>query len=157
LYKTILLAIDGSENAMRAMEKAIELQKVFKSEVIAFHAVEYHRIPTKVPRPMPFNTNYAYNMATADQELIRQKYLDAGKELLNQTQKKFKEAGVEVDARLVEFATAEEFALEAIEKFGIDLIIIGCNGDHSKLERVFLGTVAQKLVNEAKCDVLTVR
>ena len=157
MYKKILLAVDGSENAMRAMDKAIQLQKVFNSEVIAFHAVEYHRIPTKIPLPIPFNTTYAYNMATADQELIRQKYLEAGRKLLNKTQKKFKDAGVEVDARLVEFTSPEEFALDAGEKFGIDLIIIGCKGDHSKLERVFLGTVAQKLVNEAKCDVLTVR
>lgn len=156
MYKKILLAIDGSENSDRATKKAIQLEKIFNAEVIAFHAVEYHKIPKIMPLPMPYNTSYSYAIAAHDQELIRKQMLESGETLIKKTTEDFNDAGVEVDARLVEFNSPEDYALKQVEEENIDLIILGCKG-HSKLKRVFLGSVAEKLVNEASCDVLVVR
>lgn len=44
-----------------------------------------------------------------------------------------------------------------VEEENFDLVVLGDQGQHSKLERIFLGTVAEGIVNNAQCDVLIVR
>ncbi len=43
------------------------------------------------------------------------------------------------------------------EEENFDLVILGCRGKHSKLKRTFLGTIPDKVINNAPCDVLIVR
>ena len=40
---------------------------------------------------------------------------------------------------------------------GFDLVVIGTKGIHSKLRQILLGSVAQRVVKNAPCDVLVVR
>ncbi len=44
-----------------------------------------------------------------------------------------------------------------MEEENFDLIVLGSKGEHSKLEQIFSGTIAQKVVNDVPCDVLIVR
>ena len=62
-----------------------------------------------------------------------------------------------VEVRLVEDKKPDEYMYEAIEKEDFDLIVLGCQGDHSKLRRIFMDTIPDKVLNQASADVLIVR
>ncbi len=47
--------------------------------------------------------------------------------------------------------------LEAIEKEGFDLVVLGCEGYHSKLRRILSDKIPDKVLNKAPADILIVR
>jgi nucleotide-binding universal stress UspA family protein len=64
-------------------------------------------------------------------------------------------AGLEVETEVAEGDPAELIVARAAE-LGADLIAMGTHG-LSALGRVFLGSVARRVVQHAPCPVLTVR
>ena len=62
-----------------------------------------------------------------------------------------------VETRLIYNTMPEDYIKKIVKEEEFDLVILGCKGDHSKLRRTFLGTVPDKVINEAPCDVLIVR
>ncbi|MBD3187947.1 hypothetical protein GF325_14010 [Candidatus Bathyarchaeota archaeon] len=157
MYNKILLGIDKSENAQRAAKKVIKLQKLTGADVVAFHAANVHHVPKVMPVTVPMQPAAGYIATDPSFEARRAALKESGRVILGKTTKLFEEHDIPVETRLITDMDPEEYALEAIEKDEFDLVVIGCKGDHSKLERIFLGTTAQKLVNEAGCDVLIVR
>ena len=156
MYEKILLATDGSENAIRAAQKAIEMHKEFNSKIIAFHALEYHYIPRRIPLFIPYEYNYSYQMPKNDYQNLYSTYYKAGKRVIDETKSLFESYEVPLDARLIEELPPGDYAKTVAEKENIDLLIAGCTG-HSKVKRVLLGTTANKFVNEMPCEVLIVR
>jgi nucleotide-binding universal stress UspA family protein len=70
-----------------------------------------------------------------------------------------KDAGLDRDVRNDEIEQGDDAAetiAELAEKRGYDLIVIGTHGK-SGFKRLLAGSVAQKVVNLAKCPVLTYR
>jgi len=66
--------------------------------------------------------------------------------------------GYEEDKELLPKILERLHIFELFEKRDdFNLIALGCKGEHSKLRRILLGTVATNLLNEASCDVLFVR
>ncbi|CAH2066121.1 unnamed protein product [Thlaspi arvense] len=57
--------------------------------------------------------------------------------------------------KVMESGNPKEAICDAVEKLGVDLLIVGSNGKGA-LERTFLGSVSNYCVNKAKCPVLVV-
>ena len=150
MYKKILLCIDGSEDAHKAVNKVMEFYKVWNCQIIAFHSIEHHMvIPTfSIYDSSPFAIN-SYRM-------IRDDYEKLGKHILEETKQIFEEAGVPIETRLIDDIKPEKYAIERAKDENFDLIVLGSKGHHSKLSMV-LGTVATHVVNNAECDVLIIR
>lgn len=159
MYKKILLAVDGSDQSNRARDKAIELAKDFDSRLVAFHAVEYRAAPKRFRMPiiMPFTDNYYYNVPREDYDVLNVQLYKAGERVLAETNQAFEKENINAEARLVEDREPEQYAVERVDEEGFDLVVAGCAGNHSKFERILLGTKAQHILNHANCDVLIAR
>ncbi|MFX1504681.1 MAG: universal stress protein [Promethearchaeota archaeon] len=150
MYKRVLLCVDGSEEAYKAINKIIEFSKIWNCKIVAFHSIEHHMvIPAftifgQAPSPIE-----SYDMVHDDYEKL-------GKQIIKETKLIFKKAGVPIEARLIDDIKPEKYAVESVKEEKFDLIVLGSRGHHSKLDLV-LGTVATYIVNNANCDVLIIR
>jgi nucleotide-binding universal stress UspA family protein len=84
-------------------------------------------------------------------ELLRQE----GEVAMKYVAEKAEEAGVEVEANIIEGHPADEI-IKYSEKNSISLIVLGTLGK-SGLDRFLLGSVAEKVVRNSKIPVLVVR
>ena len=144
MFKHILVPVDGSETAQVAVAKAIALAKAFASKVTVIYVID----------PYPFTgigTDFAYGQA---------EYLNAATAEANEAVKLakqvFTDAGVDVDASVVEAHTAWRGIVEAGEDLQTDLIVMGSHG-RKALEKLVLGSVAQAVLSHTKLPVLVVR
>lgn len=144
MFKHILVPVDGSATAQQAVQKAIGLAQAFGSTVTAIYVID----------PYPFTgvgTDFAYGQA---------EYLNAATTEANEATKAAKQtleaAGVSVNTSIVEAHAAWRGILEAAESVGADLIVMGSHGRRG-LERLVLGSVAQRVLSHANLPVLVVR
>jgi len=150
--------MDDSDDAKRAAEKVIELEKKYDSEVIAFHAIKHHMIPRRYPLSVPFMNSTTYTIPPVDYQKIEEAYIERGKKILDKVEELFKSNEMPVELRLIEHVSPADYIKETVKKEeDIDLVALGCKGEHSKLGTLILGNVATKVLNEAPCDVLIVR
>ena len=150
MYEKILIGLDDSENSYRAVKHVIELKKKFNSKVIAFHSVLHHLSEVN-PSYMGAGSGSVISLQ------IHEDYVNRGKKIIEKTEELFKEAGLDADTRLIYDIPPEDYIEKTVEKEEIDLVVVGCKGQHSKLRKTFLGTVPDKVVNSAECNVLIIR
>jgi len=149
LYKKILLATDGSHHANNAAEKAVEFQKIWDSKVLIIHSIKDNRLPSEI---YP-NIEALYSKYSTLEEV----YQEAGKRLLNKTKEMFGANQKSVETRLIENEPPEDYIRRIVEEEKFDLVILGSRGQHSKVKKVFLGTVSSKVSKNTPCDVLIVK
>ena len=144
MFKHILVPVDGSPTAELAVEKAIGLAKVFGSRVSAIFVID----------PYPFTgigTDFAYGQA---------EYLSAATAEANAAIKSaktaFEQAGLSVDASVVESHAAWRGVVDSAQSMQADLIVMGSHG-RSGLEKLVLGSVTQAVLSHTKLPVLVVR
>jgi nucleotide-binding universal stress UspA family protein len=144
MLKHLLVPIDGSPTSELAVDKAIGLAKAFGSEVTTIYVVD----------PYPFagvGADFAYGQG---------QYLNAAKaaatDALSHARKQLEQAGVKLHTATVESHTVWRGILEAADSGGADLIVMGSHG-RSGIEKLVLGSVAQKVVSHSKLPVLLVR
>ncbi|MFX1260436.1 MAG: universal stress protein [Promethearchaeota archaeon] len=151
MYKKILLGMDKSYDAIHAAKKAIEFQKRDNSEVIAFHSVLHHlsELSLNFFNPKGANGDIALT--------IHKDYIKRGENILEEVEKLFKESNAKVETRLIFDIPPEDYIKNLVEEEGFDLVVLGCKGNHSKLSRLLLGTIPNKVINNVSSDVLVVR
>lgn len=141
-YKKILLGYDGSENAKRALDRAIALSRAKGASlrvVVAVSTVLTVYGPTAPYYPPGY-----------PEQIMKE-----GKKLLDVAVNKAREAGCKVSGS-VEDAHPSEIILRLADTEGIDLIVLGRRGI-SGVERLLMGGVSSSVVNHSKCDVLIVK
>lgn len=139
-FHRIIVAVDGSSYATKAVKKAISLAKLNGVGIVALYVVDTPRLTRTIP----------YDDVSLSWEAILTKQ---GKEVLDDVAKMGKSAGVSVSKKLV-----EGFPEEAIIKEGKkdDLIVMGCKG-MTGLDHILLGSVCEKVSRHASSQVLIVR
>lgn len=149
IYKKILLAIDGSFHSDNAVNKVVEFQKILNCKVIIIHSIKDNRTPSDhYPHVEVLYSKYS----TLDEV-----FKEAGKKLLKNTKKKFRTAQDLVETRLIEDFSPEDYITKIVEEEDIELVVLGSRGQHSKIKKVFLGTVSTKVAKKASCDVWIVK
>lgn len=140
-YSHILVAVDGSKEAERAFKKSVGiagrndaiLNLVYVIDNRSFGAIE------------------AYDKVSEERARV------FGSELLEGYKKQANEAGVQQVNALVEYGAPKTIIPgELAAKLDADLIICGATGINGA-ERIFMGSVSERIVRSAKCDVLVVR
>lgn len=144
MFKHILIPVDGSPTSMQAVAKAAGLAKAFGSALTAIYVID----------PYPFTgvgTDFAYGQA---------QYLEAATAEANEAIKSAREqleaAGLAVQTRVVESHTAWRGILETATAIDADLVVMGSHGRRG-LEKLVLGSVAQRVLAHATLPVLVVR
>ena len=131
--------------------------RITTTEVVGFNAVEYSKFSPTRPLMTPYRPLTTYSIAQADYQKMREERYNDGVKILEQTKEIFEELELDLETRLIEGKDSAEYAISQVEEEKFDLLVIGCKVDPGKLERVFLGTTAQKLLNESSCDLMVVR
>lgn len=141
-YKTILVGVDGSEQANLAYKRAIEVAKRNQGRVIVVHVIE----------------NKLYTMmgySTMNDSLISQE-TEAAHEILNECKEFAKEVGFNQIETLITYGVAKELMAKQLpEKYKVDLIMVGQSGLNA-VERMVVGSVSNYIIRYAPCDVLVV-
>lgn len=139
----ILLAYDGSENAKRALARAISLSKDSDDELTIVYFVDL----------VAFQTFAAKHLLAE----LRYKMVDDAEKLVADAALTAKQAGVTVVRTSVmqNRDPADAILSVAVEK-AIDLIVVGRRGVKG-VERFLLGSVSSRIVEHSKCDVLVVK
>jgi nucleotide-binding universal stress UspA family protein len=151
MYKKILLGVDDSENAVRAANKVIEMQRLHGSKVVAFHSVIHHL--SEISPGFGFlNGGSGVISLTLHEESIRD-----GERVLDTVKKLFEENNAKIETRLVFDIPPEDYIKKTIEEENFDLIVLGSKGHHSKLSRALLGTIPDKVINDTVADVLIIQ
>lgn len=140
--KTVLVATDFSENAHQAVDAAIQVAKTFGARIDLVHAFQ-----TPVPIVSP------YEVVVPDGFLEQAR--GAAAENLKAVAEKIASEGIEVKTHLTEVPAAPAIARLA-EELGADLVVMGTRGN-TGLKHVLLGSVAERTIRLAPCNVLTVK
>ena len=145
MYQRILVPIDGSETAGRALREAIELADG-KAQLRLLHVVE---------EVYPLD---AEGYAFIDYAALRDVARSSGERLLAKAGEVASQAGAAVETSLLE-AEGERVAnvIDAdARNWPADLIVIGSHG-RSGFSRLLFGSVAEGVVRGASVPVLLVR
>ena len=158
IYTKILVATDGSDDAMRATLKAKSFQEKWNSEIVIFHSIE-HSILEYVSYPhLPLLGTYGSYTSTmvsrTQNELAK---ITKGEQILEEAETMFDKTSGPIETRLIKDEAPEDYIERIVKEENFDLVILGCKGHHSKFKQIIMGTVAQKALNNALCDVLVVR
>ena len=143
MFKQILVPVDGSHTSMQAVDKAIGMAKAFGASVTVVCVID----------PYPFagvGEDFGYG---------QQQYLSAAMAqahgCIHNAEAAFKAAGVQTQARIVENRVANEGILETAADLGAEIIIMGSHGRRG-IQRLLLGSVAQRVLSHADLPVLVV-
>jgi len=161
MYKKILVGVDGSLHGAKALETAVKLAQTFKAELFVFHAIRHHyHLPLFPIAPYTFSqatlTPYDYS-----DEALQQMYEESGRQIIEEAKNQFKAMNVTLESKvtfnLETMIPPAEYAEDFAKANKIDLIVLGCFGHHSRAKKIFMGTVATRIMNNAPCPVLIVR
>ena len=139
MYSSILLAIDGSKNSIRATEEATKIASACENAVITIiYVVDFAQSKNDV----------LHAQGKPAMELARRKKISPAEEYLQSKKINYKVSIVhgEPGPTIVDFANKNSY----------DLLIIGSRGLNS-LQEMVLGSVSHKVVKRAKCPVLVVK
>lgn len=139
MFERILLAVDGSEHAVRAAKVAADLARRLESELRIVAA--YDPIPPFLGEP---NMQEAINARLEDAQTI-----------LNKAETAVGEVPGGVHSEMIEGSPAEAI-IEVAKIRRSDLIVMGSRG-RGRLVGLLLGSNSQKVVSHAPCPVLIVR
>lgn len=140
MFERILLAVDGSDHALRAAYKAAELARTIQSKELMI-VVVYDPIPIYLGEP---NMQIAITNRRGEAE-----------EILNTAVQEVGEVPCKIQTSLLEGSPAEA-VIEAARAHNSDLIVIGSRG-LGRLAGLLLGSTSQKVVAHAPCPVLIVK
>jgi nucleotide-binding universal stress UspA family protein len=142
MIKKILVPVDGSQNALHALDFAMDLARKLEAEIIVANV----DIPYDLSRLKPV-------LKDADGKEIAPKKLTPLEEAKRFVEKAaFDQVSYR---RLVDIDPAERIVAEA-EKSDVDLIIMGNRG-MGVLAGFFLGSVSTKVSQTAHCPVTIVK
>jgi len=146
-FERILVAIDGSENSIRAAEWAIGLAKKEGASLFAVNV-----IPTPV---------YAAPSASASATPAMKEFFDKARKdaetVVQDVVSRAESAGVKVRGEIIEnVPSVVESITDYADEWKVQLIVVGTRG-LSGFRKLLLGSVSTALVSHAPCSVLVVR
>ncbi len=134
----ILVAVDGSIYGDRALDQAISMATVCNSELFALTVIE----------------EYPATLDTAAPS-VKERIVEEARVFLERIRQRAAEKNVECKAISKVGRQPHEFIVEEARNRGVDLIVMGTHG-RTGLKKLFMGSVAQKVIGNAPCPVLIV-
>lgn len=137
MYEHIMVAVDGSDNSLRAVSQVAGLAKLIgnvKVDVLSVIAIDVY-------------SDMVYDPIEAHGE--------AQRELLEPAIGVLREAGIEPEIVLLHGRPADEI-IRCAEENGADLLVIGSRG-LNVLQEFAIGSVSHKVIKHSKCPTLVVK
>jgi nucleotide-binding universal stress UspA family protein len=136
VYSHILVATDGSRFSEAAVCYAMRLAKATKARLTIIHVANVHGYVEVLWHDM------------------KKRYREEGEKVLEDVKRRCKCEDIEVETLLEEGAPYLKI-VEAAKRRRCDLIILGSHG-HSGLEKMLLGSVAERVIGISPVPVMVV-
>lgn len=134
----VLVATDGSEHSMKAVQRALEMAEKQGAQVtlmsVAYYVGDFDEMPPYVQEKLEAEARAA----------------------LKKSKAVFDQKGIKVETALEAGMVPANNIISMAEKGKFDRIIMGSTG-LSGLGRIFMGSTAAKVVAHAPCEVTVVR
>jgi nucleotide-binding universal stress UspA family protein len=141
MYKRILVPLDGSELAKKALDHAEKLAETFGAEIILLQVVPFMPIYGAPELMTPF--------------IVDEKQKEVAERYLTNLSEELKKRGFKATATV---KTGQQVAVEIIDfakESGVDLIVM-CTHGRSGITRWVLGSVAHKVLTRAETPILLI-
>lgn len=139
---TVLAAVDFSENSVAALDWAQTIAQSHDARLVLCHVVA----------PMPPAAAAPEFVALPPSAYEAQE--NQAREQLEELARQRREDGQQVDTRL-QVGPASETVISIADSEKADLVVVGTRG-LTGLKRTFLGSVAARIIREARCPVFAV-
>jgi len=142
MYKKILVPLDGSELALKALSPAENLAKIFDSEIILFQVVPFMPIYGSPELVTPL--------------IVDERQKEAAERYLTKLAEDLKQKGLKAKSVV---KTGHQVAIEIIDfakENNVDLIVM-CTHGRSGITRWVLGSVTLKVLTRAETPILLLR
>lgn len=147
MFTRILVPVDGSALAEKAIHAGAALAKTLNAEVIVFHAAP------------AFQQHYYPEGMVVDWE-VEKEFLKRSREtatqLVEAAASKARAAGCNASADCELADLADQAILKAAEKHHVDLIVMASHGRNA-IASLVLGSTTQKVLAHSKLPVLVIR
>ncbi len=137
----ILVPTDGSEPSHRAAEFAIALAKNFNAEIIAVYVIDRFIIE---------EVSKVHERRELEKE-IKSK----AERTLNYVVKSAEMEGLRASSVILEGPPYDQIVRQA-EALNVDVIVMGTTGRRG-MERILIGSVAERVIEYAPCPVIVVK
>ncbi|MFC6865147.1 universal stress protein [Halomicroarcula sp. GCM10025817] len=137
MYERILVPTDGSVGSAHVALQAIDIAETYGATIHVVHVVD-ESLRTLV------------GGQTDETELE-----DRGREVVDRVAGMARDHGIDVETAILHGDPAQRIVAYA-DEMDADLIVSGTHG-RSGVERRLIGSVAERLVRQARCPVMTVR
>lgn len=144
MYKNILVAVDGSDTAEKALREAIQLARGLSSRIRVMHVVN--------------STPWIAQGAPSVIEELLSQLRSTGESIIHEAKRAVRQADIQVDDRLIE-AIGErvgELIVAEANDWPADLIVCGTHGRRG-LRRLLVGGDAEYIMRHSPVPVLLVR
>jgi len=143
MFQRILVATDFSPASTPALEQSLRMARREGALLLIAHAYQEPGLVELSRAPAEVYEQWNQQLREGTERKLRPLVESARKE------------GVEARALLLT-GFADEAIIEAAEQQGADLIVMGTHGRRGAA-RLFLGSVASRVISTAPCPVMTVR
>jgi nucleotide-binding universal stress UspA family protein len=141
--KSILVAVDGSANALRAANRAISIAKGLGAELYIVTAITIPVLATGAMAP---------SLETYFESMEKD-----GKALVDGLAAQARKEGVKTATAILDNVTSAVYAITSYaDEKHVDMIVVGSRG-MGGFKRMLLGSVSSGVLNHAHCSVLVVR
>src|ERR1700688_5115402 len=144
MYKNVLIALDDSEAAERALHRAIAMAEIEKGDLFV----------VVVNEGLPLFASIVWGVSRDFAKILEEDQRNLGRRLLDDVEKQAQTHSIHLHSTLAEGKPANSI-LEAVHQVHADLLVFGIN-HHFGLGGVILGSTAVELARRSRCDVLGV-
>lgn len=168
MINTILSATDGSKHAGKALDLAADLAAKYGAKLVLMHVMGHGKVPDElehmaqvehVTEPAPVDVTpprapipQGGLRSEADQKI----HIYIGDRLVSDAEDMAKAKGVKNVRKIVEDGDPAVRILEAAERHGADMIVMGSRG-LGNLKGLLLGSVSQKVNHLCACTCVCVK
>jgi nucleotide-binding universal stress UspA family protein len=155
-FSKILVAIDGSENSIKAAVYAIDIAKKDNSQLIALTLID---ISTARRLSSSFITAPTYGLKELEEKRKEaQQSLDKVEKLAAKENNTANNNNIQFKSEIIEDPTSRvgSAIVDYAERENVDLIVVGTKG-RTGFKKMLLGSVASDVVTYAHCLVLVVK
>jgi nucleotide-binding universal stress UspA family protein len=139
----ILVAIDGSQDALEGAKLALDMAKAAPSEIMLLAVI-------------PVYPDIDLEISARARDSLESKLTAQAEQALTRAKEIFQNAGLEPRAFIIEAGSVADEIIKTAEKEGSTLIVIGSRG-LGATGRFSLGGTAMKIINNAPCSVLVAK
>lgn len=146
MFKTILVALDGSKHADNALGVAIDLACKYDAELMLYHAIVAHTM----------RAQYESRVGDVARNVYKEIGAEIAGEVLDAAETRAREAGAARVRKISAEGNPAQGIIETASREGADLIVMGSRG-LTGFHGFVVGSVAQKVITLADCPVIVAK